>query len=68
MGAELVKGERAPHEKTPHSDVGYESPSSDPRKHCSLCKHYIPARVPRCQTVKSPIHAKAWCERFEFED
>lgn len=68
MHAELVKGEQPPDEKARHSAVGYESPASDPERHCSACEHYIAAKVPRCQIVKSPIRPGDWCERFEFKD
>jgi hypothetical protein len=65
---QLVKGERHPDDKTPHNKVDYESPSTDPQRHCSLCEHYIRALVPRCMTVKNPIKAADKCKRFEYED
>jgi hypothetical protein len=52
-------------EKFTHAEVKYESPSRHEGKFCILCEHFIPARPPRCEGVKSPIRAGDYCKRFE---
>jgi hypothetical protein len=51
-------------EKLSHAAVKYESTSQHKGQQCSSCAHFIAASPPRCEGVKSPIAAKAWCKRF----
>ena len=51
------------YKKTPHVLVKYGK--GDEKEHCGICKHFIAAQPPRCETVRSPIAANMWCERFE---
>jgi hypothetical protein len=54
-------------EKATHSAVRYVNPSQIPGQHCSNCVHYIKGEDgegPRCEGVKSPIQARAWCKNF----
>ena len=64
MLIQLARGERQALDKIPHDEVGYESPSKHEDEQCSLCEHYIPAMVPRCQAVKNPIKPADWCKRY----
>lgn len=65
MFPQLVKGEREAKDKITHEDCGFQNPSREEDEHCSLCGYYIPAHVPRCQIVKSPIQANDYCNRFK---
>jgi hypothetical protein len=49
--------------KSAHSEVNY-GPGTK-REHCGVCVHFIAPR--RCESVKSPVSAEAWCMRFERE-
>lgn len=50
-------------EKFSHREVNYESPSRHTGQFCAGCEHFI--RPNRCEGVKSPINARAWCKRYE---
>jgi hypothetical protein len=52
-------------DKDLHGDVGYEPHSKHSPEACANCEHFIGANPPRCQTVKSPISQKGWCERYD---
>lgn len=57
--------ERPAADKIPHSEVDYEHPSKHLIQHCGICKHFIRAKPPRCEAVKSPIESHDWCKRYE---
>ena len=52
-------------DKFTHTAVGYEAISKHEGQACGICAHYIPARPPRCEGVKSPISMRGWCRRFK---
>ena len=49
--------------KFTHAEVAYEHPAKGP-EHCGECLHFIGAKMPRWQIVKSPIPAEDWCQRY----
>jgi hypothetical protein len=51
-------------EKRSHASVDYEAQSTHGNDRCSRCRHFIDASPPRCEGVRSPIAAGAWCKRF----
>lgn len=57
--------ERRERDKLSHAAVAYENPSRHARQTCAQCVHFITAKPPRCEGVKSPIQPGAWCKRFE---
>lgn len=49
--------------------VQYENPAKDPKKHCSICKHYIKGntQLGTCEIVRGIIDPEAWCKKFKKE-
>lgn len=62
----LKQRELPDNEKAKHSAVNYEHPAQS-ANHCGICKHFIRAHIPRCETVRNPIRPSDWCKRFEKE-
>lgn len=51
--------------KYTHKAVEYRDPANRPwNQECSNCVHFINAKPPRCEGVKSPISPTAWCTRY----
>ena len=68
MLVQLVPGEWPASEKVTHAAVNFQHPSRHEDEHCSLCVAYIPAMVPRCKHVKTPIQGTDWCKKFDAKE
>lgn len=49
--------------------VAYEAETSNPKEHCSICKHYARSIWKRaygsCEIVQGKINPKGWCKEFK---
>ena len=45
--------------------VQYENPAKDPKKHCSICEHYINKTT--YEIVQGKINPEGWCNKYEHK-